>query len=299
MYDVIIVGGGPAGLSAALMLGRCRRRVVLCDAGHPRNERSRALHGYLTRDGIAPADLLQIGRRELDPYGVDVRAVTVTSACPITDGFEATLDTGERLTSRKLLIATGVVDRIPPVEGIDACFGRSVFHCPYCDGWEVRDQPLAVYGRQRPGAGLALNLKTWSHDVVLCSHGSAGLTADQRRALDAESIRVFEQRIARLESADGCLQRIVFRDGSAIERRAMFLSTGQHNRSPLAAQLGCVFTRRGVVKTGTLGDAGVPVVYVAGDASRDVQWVIVAASEGAKVAFAINRELQREEGRAL
>lgn len=299
MYDVVIVGGGPAGLSAALMLGRCRRRVLLCDAGHPRNERSQALHGYLTRDGVAPLDLLRMGRAELARYGVDVRAATVSGACPIDGGFETTLDSGERLRSRKLLVATGVVDQVPRVEGIDACVGRSVFHCPYCDAWEVRDQPLAVYGRRRHGAGLALNLQTWSRDVVLCSDGAPNLSGKERSALERQGIAVYPQRIARLESSDGVLERIVFRDGSSIPRRAMFFSTGQHNRSDLAARLGCVFTQRGVVKTNNFGMAGVPGVFVAGDASRDVQWVVVAASEGAKVAFAINRELQREEGHAV
>lgn len=299
MYDVIIVGGGPAGLSAALMLGRCRRRVLLCDAGHPRNERSQALHGFLTRDGIAPCDLLHIGRDQLTPYGVDIRSVTVTDACPDDHGFAATLAGGERVSSRKLLIATGVVDRLPPIEGIDECFGGSVFHCPYCDAWEVRDQPLAVYGRRRHGAELALSLKTWTADLVLCSDGAANLTNMERQRLERQAIPVHEQRIERLESAGGQLERIVFRDGSSLTRRAMFFSTAQHNRSDLAARLGCAFTRRGVVKTNSFGMAGVPGVFVAGDASRDVQFVVVAAAEGAKVAFAINHELQREEGLAV
>lgn len=299
MYDVVIVGGGPAGLSAALMLGRCRRRVLVCDAGHPRNERSHGLHGYLTRDGVEPLELLRLGRAELAPYGVHVRMATVRSACPDDGGFQTTLDSGERVQSRKLLIATGVVDRVPHIEGIAACVGRSVFHCPYCDGWEVRDQPLAVYGRRRHGAALALSLKTWSADVVLCSDGASSLSPKERASLERERIAVYEQRIATVEAADGVLERIVFRDGSSIARRAMFFSTGQHNRSDLASQLGCAFTRRGVVKTNDFGMAGVAGVFVAGDASRDVQWVVVAASEGAKVAFAINRELQREEGHSI
>src|SRR5262245_30346197 len=149
MYDVIIVGAGPAGLSAALMLGRSRRRVLVCDTGHPRNAAARAMHGFLTRDGMPPLEFLAIAREQLRQYDtVELRGVEVVeAACHPDASFHVALADGARHTSRKLLIATGVVDNVPEIPGFRELYGRSVFHCPYCDGWEVRDQPLAIYGR--------------------------------------------------------------------------------------------------------------------------------------------------------
>src|SRR5688500_1184089 len=161
MYDVVIVGGGPAGLSAALVLGRCRRRVLLCDAGTPRNARARELHGYLTRDGIAPLELLRAGRGELRPYGVELREVRVADIAIAPDGFTVSLAEGPGIDARTVLIAGGVTDRLPDVPGLDECYGISAHHCPYCDGWEEREKTLTVIGNGASGTGLALALKTW------------------------------------------------------------------------------------------------------------------------------------------
>jgi len=152
LFDVIIVDAGPAGLSAALVLGRCRRSVLVCDTGQHRNAASQALHGFLTRDGVAPAELLRLGREQLGQYeSVEVRTVAVIDAIRRATHFEVTLGDRTQAAARKLLLATGMVDDLPAIPGIEACYGKSVFHCPYCDGWEVRDQPLAIYGRGEHG----------------------------------------------------------------------------------------------------------------------------------------------------
>ena len=296
MYDVVIVGGGPAGLSAALILGRARRRVLVCDNGHPRNEASHAMHGYLTRDGIPPREFLQIARQELTPYDtVEVRDVTVTGAECVDGRFVVRLATGEDVHSRKLLIATGVRDNVPALEGIDTLYGRSVFHCPYCDGWEVRDQPIAIYGRGERGYGLSLELTAWSRDLVLVTDGPCELDDPQRARLARLGIAVREERVQRLEGEDGILRRIVFDGGEAIDRRAMFFTTGQHQQSELAVGLGCEFNDKGTVRTGKYESTHLAGLFVCGDASRAVQWVIVAASEGAEAAFAINTDLIKED----
>lgn len=296
-YDVVIVGAGPAGLSAALILGRCRRTVLLCDTGRPRNAASRAMHGYLTRDGIPPLEFLAIAAGELAQYTtVEMRRVAVTDATCLADKrFEVTLESGEIVRSRKLLLATGVVDNLPAIEGFSELYGGSVFHCPYCDGWEVRDAPLAIYGRGARGLGLSLELTAWSRDLVLCTDGPSEIDADGRQKLESNGISVREARVARLEGQDGILQQVVFEDGARLPRRALFFTTGQSQQSDLSRRLGCEVNEKGTVRTGKYETTHLTGLYVAGDASRAVQWVVVAAAEGAEAAFAINSDLIRED----
>ena len=297
MYDVIVVGAGPAGLSAALLLGRSRRTVLVCDSGRPRNAASHALHGYLTRDGIPPTDFLRLAREQLRQYdGVEIRDVEVSGAACTPEGrFHVTLVTGERFESRKLLIATGVVDNLPDIPGMRELYGRSVFHCPYCDGWEYRDQPIAIYGRGERGYGLSLELIGWSRDVVLCSDGPCELDDERRARLARNGIGLREERVVRLEEADGRLERVVLEGGDPLPRRALFFTTGQYQHSELALSLGCEFNEKGTVRTGEYESTHLPGLYVAGDASRAVQWVVVAAAEGAEAAFAINTDLLKED----
>lgn len=296
-FDVVIVGAGPAGLSAGLILGRCRRSVLLCDTGRPRNAASQALHGYLTRDGITPGELRSAGRRELETYDtVELIDIGAADAVCTDDGsFRVTLDDGAVVTSRKLLIATGVCDNLPAIDGFQELYGRSVFHCPYCDGWEVRDQPIAIYGTGSRGVGLSLELTAWSRDLVLCTDGPAELSDEDRARLARNRIPVREERVAALESQNGVLERIMFDSGEPLARRALFFTTGQFQRSALAIRLGCEFNDKGTVRTGKYESTHLPGLFVAGDASRAVQWAIVAAAEGAEAAFAINTDLIRED----
>lgn len=294
-FDVIVVGAGPAGLSAALILGRCRRRVLVLDTDRPRNGVSRQLHGFLTRDGVEPTELRRIARGQLAQYdSVTLEQREATRARAVDRGFEVTLADGATLRCRKLLLATGVVDELPEVEGLRDLYGRSVFHCPYCDGWESRDQPIAVYSRSAKGIGLALELRVWSRDLAFCSDG-VSLAPKHVRRLQQHGIPWYRGRIARLDGTDGQLERIIFRDGQTLERRVLFFQSGQRQGSDLAAQLGCRFTSKGAVRTGEYEVTDIPGVYVAGDASRLVQLAIVAASEGAQAAFAINKSLTTEE----
>jgi thioredoxin reductase len=294
MFDVIVVGGGPAGLSAALMLGRCRRRVLVCDTGEPRNRFSSALHGYLTRDGINPAQFNELGRAELTQYGVEYRRTAVTGATREDRGFQVMLADGRSEHAKFLLVATGVVDELPDIPGARECYGRSLFHCPYCDGWERRDQRLVVLGKGLGSVKLALSLKTWSHDVVLCTNGSRIIAAGRGR-LDRNQIALRVEKIAGLEHTGGELRAIRFAKGDPLPADAVFFTTGQHPQCDLAVKLGCIFNSRGTVDTGNLSETNVPGVFVAGDASRDAQFVVVAAAEGVKAALAINQAMQREE----
>ena len=300
IFDVVIVGAGPAGLSAALVLGRARRRVLVCDAGQPRNASSHGLHCYLTSDGIEPGEFLRLGREDLSPYDtVQLRQAEVTDVGRLMDNaaanFDVTLGNGERLTSRKLLLATGVIDDLPEIEGLSEFYGTSIFHCPYCDGWEMRDEPLAVYGHGENGLGLALELTFWSRNLVLCTDGRAQLSGADVQRLKRQDILLNENKITRLEGSAGALERIVFANGESLTVRGMFFSTGQKQGSDLPQKLGCKFTEQGCVRTYDYEKTDVPGLYVAGDASHFVQFAIVAASEGALAAVAINKELMKED----
>jgi thioredoxin reductase len=294
-YDVIIVGGGPAGLSAALVLGRCRRRVLVCDSGKPRNAVSHGVHGYLTRDGVLPSELLELGREEVLRYGVEIMDVTVADVTVRRRGFAVVLEDGRKLKARVVLLATGVRDHIPRLEGIEDLYGVSVHHCPYCDGWEHRDTPVAVYGHGHHGLGLALSMRTWSDDVVLCTDGPTGLRRKDRERLERNGVEIREERIARLEGREGRLERVVFTDGTTLERSALFFSTGQDQGCEIASKLQCRFTRNGSIWVDRHECTSIPGLFAVGDASRDVQFVIVAAAEGARAAVAINTAFQREE----
>jgi thioredoxin reductase len=296
MYDTVIVGGGPAGLSGALVLARARRRVLLFDNGEPRNRWSQGMHGFLSRDGIRPAEFLEIGRQEVRHYGGEIRSGLVGEITIVESGFHLRIEEEEeRIDARTVLLATGVVDRIPKIPGIMDLYGRSVHHCPYCDGWEERDKRLAVYGRGSAGLGLSLSLKTWSDDVILCTDGSPRISIEDQERLARHAIAIRPGKIARLEGEDGRLQRIIFRNGDVLERDSLFFTTGQDQSCGLAASLGCRFTRKGAIWTNATEGTSIPGLYVAGDASRDAQMVIVAAAEGAKAAVAINTELTRRE----
>jgi thioredoxin reductase len=297
MLDCIIVGGGPAGLSASLILGRCRRSVLVCDAGRPRNSRATAVNGFLTRDRTPPHEFLETARSQLSAYpNVELRHTEVVEAeCDRGGSFRVSLASGEDFTSRSLVLATGVIDELPPLAGLDELYGRSVFHCPYCDGWEWRDRCLAVYGRGQGGMVLAAKLNLWSRDLVLCTNGPHELTAEQLAALGKVGVRLSTEPIARLEGVAGQLRTVHFADGSRLERDAMFIVMRQVQASTLAARLGCEDRERHSVPTGEHQKTHVQGLYVIGDASRDVQMVIIAAAEGADAAFSINKYLLSQE----
>jgi len=295
-YDVVIAGAGPAGCSAALVLGRACRRVLLCDTGTPRSWASKAMHAYLSRDGVHPQEFLAIGRREVRRYpGLRYLPWEVRAAQRVARGFAVSLGDGRRVRCRKLLIATGVFDIIPRIPGIDELFGHSVFQCPYCDGWEMRDRRVLVYGKRKRGFEMARALTAWTRDIVLCTDGASGYSAEERGLLDRNHIRLVEKHITALEGVRGRLRAVRFSKGERLLRDAMFFDTPSHSQSRLAESLGCRFGRNGGVLCGEYEATSVPGVFVAGNIIRDVQLSIVAAAEGARAAFGINRALTRED----
>src|SRR6476620_400909 len=225
-FDVLLVGSGPAGLSAALILGRCHRTVLLCDAGHQRNLRSNAIHGLLGREGRSPAVLLDEARAELSQYkSVSVRNSLVEGITPAAEGFEFLCTDGTAGRVAKVLLASGLVDELPEVAGIEPLYGISVHHCLYCDGFEYAGKPVAAYGKGDKGAELAIMMKHWIFDVVACSDGTE-VSAKAARKLKEYSIPLHSEPIRSLEGADGKLKSIQFDNGKALVRSGLFFSTG-------------------------------------------------------------------------
>jgi thioredoxin reductase len=292
-FDVAIVGAGPAGLSAALLLGRCCRRVVVCDVGRPRNGRS-AVHGFLTRDGTDPDVLRRMGREELLRYPtVSIREAEVVDGRRDERGFTLALAGGGEVAARKLLLATGIIDDLPPIPGLAALWGRRAFPCPYCDAYEFKESRIGVLGHGDGALGLCRALSCYTRDVMLFCGGPTEMATHEEEALVTRKIRI---ECADVEGVDDLANsvRVRLAGPPAVERDVLFVDTRQHQRSPLVAKLGCRINDKGIVETGLHESTNVPGLYVAGDASDNVQFAIVAAAEGAEAAFEINRALVRE-----
>ena len=272
LQDCIIVGGGPAGLNAAVVLGRCRRKVMLFDTAQYRNRYSHGMHNYLTRDDLLPTDFIRISHQELRKYGVQCLPKKVVHARKNSEGIFVVRDEeGIYYYAKKLLIATGLKDNIPEIEGIKELYGKSVFHCPYCDGWEVRDKRIGVYARNKEGWELALNLKAWSDNITLYKDGKSNVKPHQKELLDANDIPVVTLRITRLEGKDGQLEKIVFKNGEEHPCDAVFFVNGFQQQCNLAETFDCEVNKKGVVVTNHLQQTSTPGLYIAGDADKTMQ----------------------------
>jgi thioredoxin reductase len=302
-FDAIVIGGGPAGLSAALLLGRACKRVLVCDAGSPRNQVAHATHGFFSRDGIAPAQLLQIGREQLHPYDdveimvgevVDAQKLGNYPEGTLRERFQVTLSDGKQFVGRKLLLATGMKDTLPPIDGFAQLWGGSVFHCPYCHGWELRDRPLAIYGKGEMGFMMTSILTGWSRDLMLCSDGAAELSHEQQQKLLNWGVRLREEKIARLEHQDGNLTGIVFTNDEVLPRSGIFVHPHSDQHSPLAAKLGCKLSNDDIVEIDESKQTSISGLYAVGDASSPFSQIAVAITSGTLAATFINRALIEE-----
>ncbi|GAA3929334.1 NAD(P)/FAD-dependent oxidoreductase [Hymenobacter algoricola] len=291
-YEMIVVGASNAGLSAALVLGRARRRVLVLDDGGLPATAALHPHGFFARDGSDPRRALGLGREQLLPYPVEFSAHEARQAKLTPAGIVLTLGSGTVVTTPSLLLATGMSDELPAIPGVAALWGRGVYHCPYCHGWENRYNQVAVYGGGRAGYQQAVLLHHWCPRLTLNTDGPADLTPEQRAHLRALAIVVEEAPVSALDGSAKCLRALELQDGRRQPVDAVFLRPNQRQRSTLAAQLGCAFTPEGgYVQVSETGLTGIPGVYAVGDMTGPFQQAILAAASGTRAAAALNDAL--------
>ncbi len=289
MRDALIIGTGPAGLNAALILGRSRRNVLALDSGKPRNAAAKLLHGYLGRDGTPPLELRAIGRRELADYpSVEMRdGVVVGAALRPEGGFEVVLATGEHERAHVLLAATGREDLLPDLRGFAEFYGRGIYHCPYCDGWENRDSHIVVLGNDDHAASLALTLLTWTSSLTVCAGAPPAWSSALDGQLAASGSEIIAHRVVAAEG-EGRLERVIFEGRAPLACDALFFCSECVQRSTLPEKLGCQLDAGGSVLCQGYGATDVPGLFVAGNVRGGVHLAIMAAAEGAEAAIAIN-----------
>jgi thioredoxin reductase len=302
-YDVVIIGGGAAGLSAATTLARALRSVLVIDSGMPRNAPAAGVHGYLSRDGIKPGELLSIGRSEVLSYGGTVLDGEAVSARPTASGFEVTLGDSRRFRGRRLLVTTGLTDELPPIDGLREQWGRGVVHCPYCHGWEIRGQQIGVLGTGPLSVHQALMFRQWSPEITLFLNDTMEPTDEEWEKLAARSVRVVEGAVASVDAVDGVLAGVMLRQGASFPVAALAVGSRMETGSALLESLGLHSQVHpsgagGFVETGAMGGAtAVPGVYAAGNVTNPMAQVVTAASEGVMAGARINADLIEEETR--
>ena len=291
-YDAIIIGGGPAGLTCAIFLGRYRRRVVVIDSGRPRNYAAQGIHGFLGQHGIEPGELRARGRAEAEACGVELRDASVSKIERSGDIFEVTAG-DEKLGARRIVLAYGVRDTLPDIPEIDSYYGKTIHHCPDCDGYESRDQRIGVIGWGKAAVGLALKLLQWSNDVVVFTHGQDREWDDEEHSkLLAEQVDVKDEKIVALTGDDGVLRSAVLSTGERVDVQRIFFTIKVERTCTFAEDLGCeVDPDKPDVKVDEYGQTTVEGVYAIGDLGKGSQLAITAAADGAVAAIALNKSL--------
>lgn len=293
--DVAIIGGGPAGLSAGLMLGRARKQTIVIDEGRPRNAVTREAHGFLTRDGISPSEFRRIAKEQLRAYpSVSQAEDTVVSISGEDGYFLLETATGMKIASKKLLFAVGMKDRKLGIPGLAEVYGKSAFVCPYCDGWELRDEPLVVISRGAALMHFAPLLSGWTKRFVVCTNGPDELSEAERDELRDHHIPLFDAPIRAIVSREGMVNHVALEDGTEIPCTGIFFKSELVPGTDLPQSLGCRISDTGVIAVDEFGKSSVPGVYAAGDASSLMHQSIAAAASGAIAAAAINGELNQE-----
>jgi thioredoxin reductase len=298
LYDCAIIGGGPAGSNAALVLGRARRNVVLFDNDNPRNAVTQESHGFITRDGIKPKEFREIAYKEIAKYpSVMIQKKEVTSVTKNNQLFELVTSDKELYHSKNIIISSGLKDVLPEIENISDFYGKSLFNCPYCDGWELRDRPLVVIIDDHvQGFHFIQTIYNWSKDLVVCTNGRKFQNPEQKRLIHNKGIKIMENKIRNFAGKDGQMEKIIFENGESVDRKGGFVLPQLIQSSNFAKQLGCEYNSLGGISADSNGRTNIQGVYAAGDASVIAPaQLIIAAAEGLRAAVGVNRDLIQKE----
>jgi thioredoxin reductase len=294
LFDVVIVGGGPAGLSAALNLGRARKRTLLCDSGPRRNAAAEQIHGFVTQDGRPPAEFRRIGREQLALYpNVEARDVQVEEIRGERGVFEVRLATGDTLQARRIILCTGMLDELPDIEGFRALWGRSIFQCPYCHGWEVQNLSLGFLAPSVEALEFALLLRGWSNTVVVLTDARFTVSAETQTRLSDAGIPLEQRRMTQLAAKDGRLDRVHFESGAPLRLEVLFARPPQR-QTPIVQSLDLVLDSAGYVRVDEQRCTSIPGIYAGGDLIAPMQSATFAAATGVHAAAMLNHELTTE-----
>ncbi|UOK66154.1 NAD(P)/FAD-dependent oxidoreductase [Paenibacillus sp. OVF10] len=295
LLDVLIIGGGPAGLNAALVLGRARKNVVVIDDETPRNWVTRETHGFVTRDGASPREFRKAAKEQIVAYpSVQFASDTATAITGSDGDFVVKTTQGASYHTKKILFAVGKKDLPLDINGLTEVYGKSAFVCPYCDGWELRDQSLVIIVSGDKALHMAKVISGWTERYTICTNGSVSLTDEQREELKQHHVTVFDAPIQSINSEEGMVQQVVLNDGTAIPCTGVFFQPKLFTGSELPKAIGCEITESGTVIVDASGKTSVAGVYSAGDAASEMYQAITAASLGALSAVSINNELNFE-----
>jgi len=295
-YDVIVTGGSYAGLSAAMALGRSLRKVLVIDSGRPCNRQTPHSHNFLTQDGKAPAEIARVAREQVQKYPtVSFLEGFADQGRKTGSGFEIQTAAGETFAAKKLIFASGIRDILPDIEGLVACWGITVIHCPYCHGYEVRGEKTGILGNGDYGYEFSKMIQHWTRDLSLFTNGTSSLTAEQSAELQAHGIRIIEKEIDSLRHENGHLQAILFKDGSHEELKALYARADFEQSCPIPLALGCELDETGYLRVDPMQSTSVPGIYACGDNTTPMRAVSNAVAQGTFAGAVLNKELIGEE----